>query len=488
MNLYIFKFFPTKMEIFNRFNLLWLFLIMQFPCLTAQTRNVIFNVETSGGYVTNGNIPFWLRSNRNGSVPLDNFSVGLTSSLYKNYKRNAGKFDWGGGLEARINAGKEINTRLIEGYGKIRFSHFEIKVGRSIEIVGLCDSSLSSGSFSISGNAPGIPKIQIGISDFATLPVFGELIAFKFNYSHGWLGETSIRLDQDKGKKETWFYQKSLYLRFGKPDSRVKIYSGFNHQVFWGNEKHIFGKDWTLSAFQTYLYILTGKEYSTDIIEPSSIGNHLGSLDMGIEYKFETVKLYLYRQHFYDYIALANLANLRDGLNGIVLENKANTGRLFKFRKFLVEFLFSKDQGEGFSTSDPTYYIENYYNNYIYTNGWSYKNYGLGSPFLTPNNVIRKGLSNQKYDHFVNNRVIAFHLGVEGSIARWEYLVKASISKNYGSYLTYFSSPLNQFSAYLEGSRDLRNGMSFGFITAFDKGKLYYNSSGLLLKVSKSFR
>ena len=461
---------------------------MQFPGLNAQTGTVDFNVETSGGYVSNGNIPFWLRSNSNGSIPLDNFSIGLTSSLHKNYRRNAGNFDWGGGLEARINAGKELNTRLIEGYVKISFSYFEIKAGRSKEIAGLCDSSLSSGSFSISGNAPGIPKIQIGINEFAPLPVFGKLVAFKFNYSHGWIGETLIRLDEDKGKKETWFHQKSLYLRFGKPDARMKIYSGFNHQVFWGNEKKIFGSDYTLSDFQTLFYVLTGKEYSTAIIEPSSVGNHLGSLDMGFEYEFENVKLFLYRQHFFDYIALANLANLRDGLNGLSIINKQGTSNILKIRKILIEFLYSKDQGKNFYSSGPTYYIENYYNNYIYTYGWSYKDFGLGSPFLTPNNVLREGLSTQKFDHFVNTRVMAFHLGVEGSIAKWGYRAKASVSKNYGSYLTRFSSPVNQFSAYLEGSRKLGNGMSIGFITAFDKGDLYYDSFGLQLKLSKFFQ
>jgi len=49
--------------------------------------------------------------------------------------------------------GNKSNFTLIEGYGKLRISVFEIRAGRTKEIIGLCDTSLSSGSFSISGNA-----------------------------------------------------------------------------------------------------------------------------------------------------------------------------------------------------------------------------------------------------------------------------------------------------------------------------------------------
>ena len=38
---------------------------------------------------------------------------------------------------------------------------------------------------------------------------------------------------------ETYLHQKSLYGRFGKPEWKWKLYGGFNHQVFWGNEKDI---------------------------------------------------------------------------------------------------------------------------------------------------------------------------------------------------------------------------------------------------------
>ena len=61
-------------------------------------------------------------------------------------------FDWGASFEGRANLGQGSNLILIEGYGKIRLSIFEFRAGRSKEIMGLCDTTLSSGSFSVSGN------------------------------------------------------------------------------------------------------------------------------------------------------------------------------------------------------------------------------------------------------------------------------------------------------------------------------------------------
>ncbi len=101
-------------------------------------------------------------------------------------------FDWGVSIEGRGNIGDRSNFTIIEGYAKVRISIFEIRAGRSKEIMGLCDTSLSSGALAVSGNALGIPKVQISIPEFYSLPIFGKLFAFKGNYAHGWIGKTSF--------------------------------------------------------------------------------------------------------------------------------------------------------------------------------------------------------------------------------------------------------------------------------------------------------
>jgi hypothetical protein len=48
-------------------------------------------------------------------------------------------------------------------------------------------------------------------------------------------------------------------------------------------------------------------------------------------------------------------------------------------------------------------------------------------------------------------------------------------------------SETKQFSAYLDANKELKNGLNFGFTGAFDVGGLYYNSLGVLVRLSKSF-
>lgn len=449
-------------------------------------------------------MPFWLRSNRYGSIPPDNVSMSFYGSLVKEYgSMKSRSFDWGGGVNTELNVGNKSNVRLIAGYVKIRASIFELRTGRDMEIMGICDTSLSSGSFAISGNAPGIPKIQIDIPEYYTLPLFGSLFAFKANFAHGWVGKTT-QAGITFSELKTYFHQTSFYGRFGKPEWRSKFYAGFNHQVFWGSEQTFYGSDYTLSPLQTYLYVVAGKSYGTDVIQSSKIGNHLGSVDMAFEYNFKGLKLLAYRQNFYDIDALFYLANLRDGLNGISLENIQVTKNLFQWKKILIELFYSKNQaGETWSPSTPTG-DENYYNNDQFREGWTYNGIGIGNPFISLRSYTREGLPKDPGDYFINNRVIAFHFGFEGAIQKYIFKLKTSYSFNYGTYGTseightlgkegipsiYGIFPeTRQFSAYLEGNREFSRGLKVGFMTAFDSGHLYYNSFGLLLRISKSFR
>jgi hypothetical protein len=472
--------------------------------IKSQGKNVNFNIEALGGVISSGHVPFWLRSNQYGSIPLDNASLSLIGAIRKDYDTAKSRIlDWGASLEGRVNVGNKSNFTLIEGYGKLRISIFEIRTGRSKEIMGLCDTTLSSGAFAVSGNALGIPKVQIAIPEFYSLPFFGKLFAFKGNYVHGWLGNINMKLGGNILPIDTYFHQKSLYGRFGKPEWKFKLYGGFNHQAFWGNEKNYYGNIFTLSPFKTYLYIITGTAYGTNSIPRSKIGNHLGSIDLGCEYDFKNIRLLAYRQNFYDIGALYYLANIRDGLNGLSLVNIKQSDNRFHWKKMLIEVFYSKNQaGELWSPPTPSG-DENYYNNDQYAEGWSYKGIGIGNPFICPRAYTREGLPSDPGDYFINNRVVAFHFGFEGSLQNWNFIAKTSYSLNYGTFgtsevghtlgkvrtLPLFGifSETKQFSAFFEANKELKQGLNFGFVSAFDTGGLYYDSFGLLLRLSKSF-
>jgi hypothetical protein len=370
--------------------------------------------------------------------------------------------------------------------------------------MGLCDTSLTSGSYIGSGTSLGVPKIEVSIPEFYIIPFLGRMFAFKGNFAHGWMGKTHKGFDTIAIVSPTFLHQKSLYGRFGKPEWKLKLYGGFNHQVVWGDEASFMGEDYTLSDFQSFLYVISGKRYNNGSIQGTRIGNQLGTIDIGLTYNFQNFRLLLYRQSIYDAGALYYFANIIDGLNGLSITNTSKTENKIQWHKFVIEVLYTKNQGGEVWTNKPSQlFYENYFNNGYYREGWSYKANSIGTPFISPKGTIRDELPVAPGDYFVNNRVLAFHFGIEANISNLNLKSKISYSQNYGTYRTaaeghediglVFPSPYgvfpvtSQFSGLLEGSKALKKGITIGIIAAADIGKLYDDTFGIICSFSKEF-
>jgi hypothetical protein len=479
-------------------------------------------VEVQAIGTTNKVVPFWMRSNQYGSVPLNGASgslLGRISKDYENSEDNKKLFDWGFGFEGRANGGKGSDLTLIEGYLKGRLGVFQLKAGRSKDVMGLNgDTALSSGNFAVSGNALGIPKIELSIPDYYRIPLFDGLFSFKGNVVHGWLGKNKIlnSINNSDGSivykieniyPKTYFHQKSLYLRLGKEQWRLNLYGGFNHQVFWGNEDKIYQGNFKLSSLETFVHVALGKTYGALGVPSSKIGNQLGSIDVGAEYRFDKFNISIYRQNFYDVGALSKLANIADGLNGIAITNtqfNSQINSVFKWNKLILEVFYSKNQA-GYPWSKPTKSgDEDYYNNFFYKNGWSYNGVGLGNPLITSRVDAKGGQQSIDNDYFINNRVMAIHGGIEGSIQKWVFIGKLTYSRNFGTFGTsiYGNSTgtirnpqtdnifkkVDQLSFYIEALKEVKDNLNFGISVATDQGELLNNSFGINMKLVKSFK
>ncbi|MGN6493970.1 MAG: capsule assembly Wzi family protein [Agriterribacter sp.] len=453
---------------------------------------------------SNDQVPFWFRTNQYGSIPSRGMSGSLVAQVKKNYRNDGNRriIDWGFGAEGRLNIGHNSRFILTEAYLKGKLAMFELKGGRSKEVFGITDTTLSSGAFALSGNALGIPKVEVSIPEYWSLPFANKFFAIKGNYAHGWFGKTPLWESEHADIVSSYLHQKSLYLRLGKPESRLKLAGGFNHQVMWGNEKTIEGPEYELSPFQTYWHVVFGKAYGIPGIPKSKIGNHIGSIDQEISYAWNSIQVNLYHQFFYDVGGLYHGNNLRDGLFGLVFRNLKEKHTGFGWKKILVEYMASKSQGGELDAPITPSGDENYYNNYIYLHGWTYKNENLGNNFLTSRWYGREDLVRSEKQASINNRVVLGHIGIEGFAGSWDYIAKVSYSDNFG---TYFTSPfgsttggirviapppyferVQQFSAYLEAARffvDKR--YKLGFALAIDQGDLLYNSFGAMVKVSR---
>ena len=172
-----------------------LFFIASFSNSYAQSneikREIKYTAEAGTIISTNGETPFWLRANQYGIVPNQSPIFTLRGSISSDYKKaitkedqyKLSKFDWGYGLNIVGNVGKENQFLIPEAYVKAKYGAFEIYAGRRKEIVGLVDSTLSSGSYIWSGNALPMPKIQISTPNFVPLPFTKGFLSFKGNYA-----------------------------------------------------------------------------------------------------------------------------------------------------------------------------------------------------------------------------------------------------------------------------------------------------------------
>lgn len=493
------------------------FLLSFLDVLATSKKDTLFNasLETQIGFSTNKTVPFWTRSNQFGSIPASGLSNSWIGTFHKKYREKnidySTSFDWGVDLQARVNLANQSSFQLIEGAVKAKWWIFEARLGRTKDIIGFVgDSTLSSGSFAVSGNTLGIPKIEIRIPEYYRLPILDGLISLKGNFAHGWLGKryhnpSLFLIPSDDYRLNTYYHSKSLYGRIGKESWLVNLYGGINHQAHWGNEKKIYGDVFQLSNLHTFKYVLLGQAYSNTIIGSSKIGNHIGAIDMGLSLDLDNLRFMGYRQSFYDIGAISKLANIRDGLQGITVKNKfysKQQARKFSWESLLLEYFYSKDQA-GYPWSIRTASgDEDYYNNTYYLDGWSYKGRGIGTPLIIMANEAKEGQISNPVKYFISNRVSALHLGAKMRTFKTNLLLKLTFAKHYGNFSTsqwgasggsFFNLPyglfvpVEQTSFIVSSTRNWKEKFKYSVILAGDFGTMLNNTVGVYFSIKRDW-
>ncbi|GAB3568998.1 capsule assembly Wzi family protein [Spirosoma luteolum] len=476
------------------------------PAVQAQ-RVTSGSLEAGTFGSSSGLTPFWLRSNQYGIVPLASPTGTLRAGVAVDYDTVAlfsRRISLGGGISAVGNTGAQSALLLPEAYVKARFRALELYVGRRREHFGLADSALSTGSYAWSGNALPIPKIQLEIRQFQPLHFTRDFVAVRGSYAHGWMGGRFVQ--------HTLLHQKSLYIRLGKPVSRLKLYGGVNHQVVWGGRSDELVRIGLVktpqlpATFQDYLSIISGLRASetgvinsaayTDFDLLNRVGNHLGSVDVAAELTTASHSFYVYRENPYETGALFYGTSLADGLNGFRIRS-LKRGALVQ--QVVFEFLNTANQGgPEFIIDDPQRRGRvNYFNHAQFRDGWAYKGLGIGTPFINP----ALDASNQpQYGIFTyNNRVQVYHLGIMGNLfARpqaWltgpvQFQGKLSYSRNAGTYLQPFRPIQNQFSGLVSLliPVNVLGGLQLNTALAIDRGALYTPTTGFYLGLRKTWQ
>lgn len=462
-------------------------------------RPVHVRAEIGGLGATSSRTPFWLQANQFGTVPrsapVGTIRLGSTA-FFRNRSTPRGLFA-GYGLDVVGNGASSSQLLLPEAYATVGVGRIELVAGRRKEVLGLVDTTLSSGSYSWSGNALPINKIQIGTRGFAPLPFTKGVLAVNAFFAHGWFPNT----DSIQG---SYLHQKAVYVRFGKPNWPVKLYAGLLHNAQWGGRSKYIDpravRDSVLpSSRQTYWYVITAQQPDktipdtyTEFDAVNRFGNHLGSIDAAAEVDLGRWNLFAYYQHPYDDKSGLAFKNSTDGLYGLRLRRRpVQSARSFQVTRLVAEILSTMNQSGPLVRQGRYDGQDDYFNNYQYLDGWAVDRRVLGTPFLARRQDIRPEWQTRTGNPWAiaSNRVQAGYLGFTGVFPSGiEVMTRASFARHYGTYRAPFSGQATQFSSVVWVTWPLTwlADLKLRSAVAIDRGTLYQKSSGLWISVVKS--
>ncbi|OIN58788.1 capsule assembly Wzi family protein [Arsenicibacter rosenii] len=461
-----------------------------------------YTAELGGVICSTNRTPFWLRANQFGLVPLNGSSATLRlGTTFERPLKKGSKWAAGYGAYVVGNVGATNQVLVPEAYGRIRRGALELWAGRRRQVIGLTDTLLTSGSYSWSGNALPITRVQFGTTGFVPIGFTKGVLAINAFMAHGWFPAA----DSVRG---SFLHQKAVYGRIGKPSWPVRIYGGLLHNVQWGGystyrviRKYGGRDDGKLpSSFRDYLYMLVAKqpkgfsENLSSIDTLNQIGNHLGNIDLAIEVAVKNWNVLLYNQHPFEDKSGLIYMNFPDGIYGIRLKNTNTKAKGIQLKQFTVEYVYTVDQsGLTHTRTDQRYGGgDNYFNHSQYRTGWVVDHNILGTPFITRWQDVRPGLTNTKDPNLrviTNNKIKVAHLGFLLQLPAAVLLEgRASYSHNLGSFVN--KQQPKQFSGILKAIAPIFvSGQRFdlNIALAIDQGELYVNSIGGFIGIRKTW-
>ncbi|WP_441000651.1 capsule assembly Wzi family protein [Fodinibius sp. SL11] len=426
------------------------------------------NIEMEFGTVISeeGELPFWLHSNRWGII--DRKSA-------NGFVRLAPQAGLGTLGPVKLSAGAELVGRLSEdnnvffneGYLQADWQIFRFVAGRKKEQIGITDSTLTSGSMIQSGNASPVPKIRLYTPDWVGVPGTDNWLSFRGYFTHGWMGNGRYIDDP-------WLHQKYFYLKALPNEYPLQFYGGIVQSTLWAGTHPEYGN--LPDGLSDFWNVFTAQESNAENAEPSAtgeaVGSSIGIYDFGIEYDYQGFGGIVHRQFYLETGAGAKFRNVWDGLWGV----SVSWDKKFNYiNNVSWSHLYTKRQSSQEHRGDPSYGADGYYGNGIYRSGWTYYGRTIGNALLFSDGI---GIG------IDNNIVIAHQLGLGGVIEGVVYDLTVAYSRNYGSRRTVgFTGRQDQYSGLLQTSIKIQPKMDLKMDIAYDTGDLYANQLGGMVSV-----
>lgn len=429
--------------------------------------------------------PFWIMSNNYGKYSLSNWM--LYSGLTLERKLGNKTFDYSYGLEGFQRLEDNSEAYLHQWYvgGKLWFGR--IWAGAREEMYGNQDSLLSSGGMLWSGNARPMPKIMVEVPQYTTVPLTFDFVEFKGGMSHGWF-------EDDRYVKNAWLHHKYLVVRFGG-NLPVKFHHGMHHFAQWGGVSTNPEIGRLPSTFNDFIYIFNAKkDRGEDPDVPwgewfNKVGNHIGSRVFGLDVTLKKFDAGIYWQTIFEDGSGKAYRNIRDGLWGLYFKiNEPKADRMFSINRVVLEYFNTTDQSGTFnrdSTGFETGGNDNYFNHFIYRNGWTFHGMTVGTPLITSPRF--RGNNFHKWDNLRNNKSKGIHGGISGRFYNLHYLIKYTLHSSYGTNHFPFPEPQKSHSTLLEVTSPFCADLELKFMIAADFSELYGNNLGVGISLRKNF-
>lgn len=482
------------MSINNFSRALTCFLLLLAGAVSAQTitnRNEFVVAGGSGEYA-----PFWHFSNRDGVNSYEPNSSYLRVAVEGEHPlKHDFSLSWG--LDAVSGWNLAAPVFVQQAYFDASWKKLVLSVGQQERSCIMKNRRLSTGGLVESGNARPVPQVRLAVPEFWEVYGTGGWFSLRGHIAYGrftdgnWQ-ETFVPEGMER-TSGVFYHSKSGFMRIGNAkkfpltaELGLQMVTQFGGTLY--NFTNVAGNDFVnptrLKDYFLALIPLAGDDSYLSSDQLNVAGNVLGSWAGAITWDAKTWKLSGYYDHAFDDHSQMfwEYGLWTEQLAGIELELKN-----FKWIKNFVFEYFNLKEQSGPVYHDTTERIpdqiscrDNNYNHYWY-GSWS--NYGrmLATPLCT------SPIYNKDHSRACpNNRVEAFHFGVEGSPLNWlGYRLLYTRSNNWGTYNDPYQDILVNRSGLVELTfkpGKLKN-WNFAASFAFDTGTLYGDNYGGMLSV-----
>jgi len=467
-------------------------------CTKAQT--ITERQELTGAIGCGEYAPFWHISNRQGlgSEKRDMAYARVGMGGNHPFKKSGITLDWGVDIVAGMNMASTLFVQ--QAYIDCSWRKLRLSVGQKERWGEPMNHRLTSGTLVESGNARPIPQVRFELHEYWDIPGTKGWLGIKGHLAYGRFtdGKWQERFVA-QGKMYTTnvlYHSKDGCMRIGNKEKFPLTAEIGIHMVtqFGGTIYNTYNKPGNTvhnpSRIKDYflaLIPLKGDEEYDDTEQANVAGNVLGSWKGAITWHGKKWMLKLNYDHaFNDHSQMFWEYGLwTEQLVGLELNLKE-----FKWIKAATfEYFNLKNQsGPIYHDSDAIFpdQISCIDNNYIHRKYCGWFNYGMmiATPLCT-SPIYNKDKSLTCY----NNRVEAFHFGVEGTLLTWlDYRMLLTHSNNWGTYGKPFKDIKNCTSGLVELTFKPQIPGGLWYITtsfAFDKGDLYGNNFGGMLSIKR---